>query len=440
MSIEKDLCSRQSFDAIKYVLDGVELHPLQCIDVMKMLYNKKSVVVYDTGLGKTVLSAAVMKLLWRENPSRKFIFVGMHDQLVQTPQKLENMCGRRVIAADASAKGLKNLKDARFWEYSILFITHESLLNDKLMNEIFKYRNQYCGIFIDEAHELSNTGYAKSATILAGMVRQFDYRYALTATPIVSSVSQMSKLMSLMDNEAFPNAKRLESGIKNGTVDVNEYPLFVISRSRQEFEDDENGEHTIYNGITEFVDPLPHQKCIRNESMLFQICKGEGAYPQVKRLVSIVKNREDQRGLIYIRQHDVRRWVLPFLEKAGIRYACINGSTSTKQRAEIMHQFNDLKAYDVIITSVTTAVDLDCDYVVFYEFTVLVKQMIGRAHRGLQSKILDVIFIITDDTKEVDYFYDNIFKISMFIRDLLQHDYTELEQVDYAIQSRIGGE
>ena len=93
-----------SFDAIKYVLDGVESHPLQCIDVMKMLYNKKSVVVYDTGLGKTVLSAAVMKLLWRENPSRKFIFVGMHDQLVQTPQKLENMCGRRVIAADASAK------------------------------------------------------------------------------------------------------------------------------------------------------------------------------------------------------------------------------------------------------------------------------------------------------------------------------------------------
>ena len=55
MSIEKDLCSRQSFDAIKYVLDGVELHPLQCIDVMKMLYNKKSVVVYDTGLGKTCL-------------------------------------------------------------------------------------------------------------------------------------------------------------------------------------------------------------------------------------------------------------------------------------------------------------------------------------------------------------------------------------------------
>lgn len=440
MNVEESLCKKQSFDAIKYVLHDIELHPLQCIDVMKMLYNKKSIVVYDTGLGKTILAAAVMKLLWREDPTRKFIFVGMHDQLVQTPQKLENLCGRRVISADASAKGLSQLKSQKFWEYSVLFITHESLLNDKLMNEIFQYRNQYNGIFIDEAHELSNVGYAKSASILAGMVRQFEYRYALTATPITSSVSQMAKLMMLMDSEKFSNAKRLENAIKSGSVKVEDYPLFLISRSRREFESDAEGSQTIYNGITEFVEPLPHQKNISNENMLFQICKGEGAYPQVERLVNIVKDRLGQHGLIYIRQHDVRRWVLPFFDKAGIKYACINGNTSTKQRAEIMHQFNDLKQFDVIITSVTTAVDLDCDYVVFYEFTVLVKQMIGRAHRGLKSKVLDVIFIITDDTKEVDYFYDNIFKISMFIRDLLQHDYTELEQVDYAIRGRTGEE
>ena len=101
---------------------------------------------------------------------------------------------------------------------------------------------------------------------------------------------------------------------------------------------------------------------------------------------------------------------------------------------EIERQFNEEKSLDVVITSVTTALDLDCDYVIFYEFTVDVKQMIGRAHRGLGDKELDVIFIITEDTSEIDYFYDNIYSISMTIKEIMHHDYSELEQVDREIK------
>lgn len=435
MGIEESLCKMNSFDAIKYVLNDIELHPLQCIDVMRMLYSKRAIVVYDTGLGKTVLAAAVMKLLWREDPHRKFIFIGMHDQLVQTPEKLERMCGRKVIATSGAAKDIANLQKSNFENYSVLFITHEALLSDNLMNVLFRVRDNYNGIFIDEAHELNNTGYARSATILAGMVRQFEYCYALTATPIISSVSQLAKLANIVDSAQFPSAKKFEREVTRGVYDIIEHKLFFINRTRQEFDDGES-EPTIYNAVTEFVEPLPHQRNISNDSMIFQICKGEGAYPQVERLVKVIKDRSTQRGLIYIHHHEVREWVLKFLDEAGISYECINGTTSVSERARIMHEFNDLKQYDVIITSVTTAVDLDCDYVVFYEFTVKIKQMIGRAHRGLTGKTLDVVFIITDDSKEIDYFYNNIYKISMFIQSIMHHDYTEVEQVDYDIRRR----
>ena len=167
---------------------------------------------------------------------------------------------------------------------------------------------------------------------------------------------------------------------------------------------------------------------------MFELCKGDGAIPQVRKLVEVIKDREGKRGLVYVNQHSVRQWILPFLDEAGIKYACVNGNTKMKERAEIMRQFNEEKSLDVVVTSVTTALDLDCDFVVFYEFTVEVKQMIGRAHRGLGNKDLDVIFIITTDTCEIDYFYDNIFSISMEVKSLLHQDFSELEDVDAIIQ------
>lgn len=427
--LEMKLASMQSFEAIKEVLDGISLHDLQCIDIMKMLASKRSIVSYSTGLGKTVLAAGVMKLLWNEDPSRKFIFFGTKDQLTQTPRKLEAMCGRKVVASFASADSLQTLFDLNYGDYSVLFLTHGVLSKDRLMNDLFKHRSEYCGVFIDEAHELSNVGFAKSASILAGVVRQFEYCYALTATPITTAVKQLAKLSNLVDSVRFPDARKLELRFNNGATTLEDYPCFYINRTRADF-----GSQAKYNGLVEFVEPLPHQRKECGGNKLFSLCKGPGAYPQAERLVSLVKQRSECRGLIYVNQHEVREWILPFLEKAGVKYACVNGYTKLSDRMEIERQFNEEKSLDVVITSVTTALDLDCDYVIFYEFTVDVKQMIGRAHRGLGDKELDVIFIITEDTSEIDYFYDNIYSISMTIKEIMHHDYSELEQVDREIK------
>lgn len=429
MELEQKLTRMHSFEAIKFVLDGIELHDLQCIDVMKMLYSKKAIVSYTTGLGKTVLAAAVMRLLWNEDPSRKFIFLGKHDQLTQTPKKLESMCGRNVIATDASSDGLKRLEKDRFLEYSVLFLTHEALVKDNFMNTLFKNRSEYCGVFIDEAHGLCNVGYARSASVLAGMCRQFEYCYALTATPITTSVKQMAELAHTVDMKRFPDSCRLARDLTRGKFGIEEAPCFFINRDREEF-----GSKAQYRGIVEFVDPLPTQKIACGGNSLFAVCKGKGAYPQAHALVKLLLQRRKQKGLVYVNQHSVREWILPFLEEAGIRYECINGMTPMAKRAEIEQEFNTGNSLDVVITSVTTALDLDCDFVIFYEFTVDVKQMIGRAHRGLGDKVLDVIFVVTDDSGEIDYFYNNIFAISETIREILGKDYTELEQVDLELQ------
>ena len=402
-SLENTLASMTSYKAIHGVLNGIELHDLQCIDVMKMLYSEKAVVIYDTGTGKTLLAAAAMQLCWNEDPSRKFIFFVKKDQLIQTPKKLSDACGKQIITSDASLKNvLRILSGEIYKDYSVLMLTHECLLQPEIMDVIFSVRNEYDGIIIDEAHELNNFNHASSATILSNMTKNFRFVWALTATPIVSDLVQLTKLAWIVDSNRYPNYKALLDGLKNGSFKVSDDPCFFINRNRSDF-----GSKSEYRGIVEWIQPLPHQKKVCGGAELLQLCKGEGAYPQAERLVELILERKVQRGLVYVNQHSVREWIIPFLQEAGIRFACINGKTNSRNRKRIMCEFNEEKTLDVVLTSVTTAIDLDCDYVIFYEFTVELKQMIGRAHRGLGNKKLDVIFMITDDTSEIDYFYEN---------------------------------
>ena len=205
IEIENDLASMQSFDAISNILNGVTLHPLQCIDVMKMLYMKRAIVSYDTGTGKTLLAAAVMQLLWREDSSRRFIIFGMKDQLQQTPKKLESYTGRSVLASASDAKSIKNLLGGdKFLNYPILLLTHECLRNHTLMKALWEHQKDFYGVFVDEAHLLNNKGFAESANVLNGLCKKFEYCIALTATPFTTELTQLAKLASIIDYERYP--------------------------------------------------------------------------------------------------------------------------------------------------------------------------------------------------------------------------------------------
>ena len=432
-TLETALCKMSSFEAIKDCLNGYELHPFQCVDVMKMIAVKRAMVVYATGKGKTLLAAAAMKLLWNEDPTRKFIMFVRKDQLIQTPKKIMDACGREVLATAANAESLDGVLSSDFTKYSVLMLTHDCLRNGRLLSELFKVKDQYCGIIIDEAHKLDNLYVAQSASMLARMVSCFEFCWALTATPIESDINQLTKLASIVDSKRFPDYRALKRALLRDKRGIEAAPGFFIKRDSSDF-----GGKIEYRGMIEWVDPMPHQLAEIGGFALMDVCKGHGATNQAQTLVRLIRERRGSRGLIYINQHKIREWVLPFLQKAGIRYACINGKTKPAERAQIMKRFNEVHDIDVVITSVTTAVDLDCDFVIFYEFTLEVKQMIGRAHRGLGDKMLEVIFVITDDTREVDYFLNNILKRSLMIRDILKMDFSEMEQAGDAVGEHYG--
>ena len=86
---------------------------------------------------------------------------------------------------------------------------------------------------------------------------------------------------------------------------------------------------------------------------------------------------------------------------------------------------------DAIITNTKESLDMDCNYVIFYEYTPHVSQVIGRAERGFNIKPLDIIWMFTDNTGEYDSFIRNQYNISQEIQEILGTDLRDVLRLKY---------
>ena len=414
------LLELKSYNAIEDVVNNITLKDGQCVDVLKMLYRKKSILNYDTGMGKTCLACACIRLLLNEDSTRHFIFLGTNRQLAQTPRELKEYLGMDIAICSGDAKSISiNLLSENYKKYSVLFITHEVLLSQVAVRHLAANINFFNCVIIDEAHRLNNNTSSLGANVLAAMCKNMEYAFALTATPITTSAAQLIRLVSMLDPVTYPNPNKLLNNINKGRFSFPlDDPCMLIAKTRNDF-----GVQQKISGQVLLVPAMEHQKNVRQCDVV-RTCKGPGAINQAEALVAFIKERKGQRGLIYINEHATRNWVLPFLDNAGIAYACINGHVSNAETADIQYDFNHSDKYQVLILSVTESLSLDCDWVLFYEFTVKVQQMLGRAYRGFASKELPVTFMITQDTNEPETFLRNIYSRAVFIQRLLGREYT----------------
>lgn len=404
----------KSYDAIEHILPTFILEDFQCADLVRSLFFRRFIFSYDTGLGKTLMACAWMKMLKRQDPNRKFLFFVTKAQLSQTPSKVAEATGFKITCSTGESEELeKNIFRKDLDKYDVVMLTHSALNNAGLMLELYKNREKFFGVIVDEAHELSNMQGAKSAFSFLTMMHYFKWGLALTATPMKISPSELVNLMYIMNRDAIYDIKTCEGMLLEGGID--KFRDLIVVRTRKEL-----GIYSNYVPHVHMLEPTHAQFQASGQNM-FTITKGEGAYPETNKVIEIINSHKPSRGLMYINQHAIRDFVTSELDKTDIRYACINGKTKTADRTRICDEFNSGKL-DLIITSVTSALDLDCDYLIFYEFTVDLKQMIGRAERGLNPKTLDIHYIFVAHTEEPTYFYKNIYLRSLMVKTVLGQD------------------
>lgn len=403
------------------ILEGYDLYDFQCVDILTILANKQALLNYETGMGKTIVSAALMKCL-NKRYKKKSIFIMKSLQILQTPKKISEATGLRCLSVSGNQSSIDEFISNSMYEHDILICTHTCLNNVDFVKELYNRKHLYNCMIVDEVHELTNFYEAQSSAILRAMWNHFEYRVGLTATPITTSVDQFTNAMHMILRDIIPSpyliSKKLFKGELNA-VDLFKGELIIRTRKELNIISD-------YRPYVITVKPTAEQiNCTGNN--MFAVTKGWGAYPQAEAVKRILNGRKDK-GLIYVNLGVVREFLLKELQDAGVRVDCIYGATSLKDRKIITEKFErgDL---DVILTSTTTSLDLECDYIIFYEFTVDIYQMIGRGDRGLKNKRLDIYFIFTEKTGEVDYFIRNIYQRSVLIRQVFRMEPNIVERL-----------
>lgn len=421
MILPQDVVKLSSVKAIRNILKGITLDDFQTVDVLTALVRKRCIIGHDTGLGKTLIASAIMKMLHNENNSRKFIFIAKRSQFQQTPDKIADATGLKVVAISSEGSSInENILDNSFLKNDVIMLSAEALNSTVIMSRIYAHRKLFCALIVDEAHEFTNFYEANRSFRLECMSHAFEYFIQLTATPMTTELEQFTRLLYMVDKRTFNDFRGVARLLEQGKLDIEkEYPGIYIRRTRKDL-----GIQSDYNPISILVEPTKEQFGASGNSM-FKLTKGPGAEPQIEKLIETILNERPHKGIVYIRHHAVRKYVEIQLQAEGIRFASINGMTPMLSRKGIMDAFVN-NEYDVVLISVTTSIDLNCDYIFFYEFTSDVKQVIGRGERGLIPKALNIYFLFTLHTGEIDYFDKNIFRRSVVIQNILKRDYSEL--------------
>lgn len=401
----------ESLQCVENIIPSLELPTFQNQGVQAALLNKKMLLAFDTGTGKTFTYAVFVRGLLNRDPEKKHIFVIIHDSLEQAPRDLRMLCGVPTAAFSTEMSSLQRLPT--LWRSSsIIVLTYECFRVPEVVMFLYDHLMEIESVVIDEAHHAANWDVSDTAFMLRAITKFIPYVCELSATPATRESRQYYRLLNIIDRSLSPRRDETVSG----KYDARYFPV-----NRTDY--DIKG---TYTPILKLVTPHPHQ-IGKIHGAISRVTKGTGSVNQVTALMEMTEDylRRGKRVIIYVHFHDSRQWVEEHLQAHNIGFVSLHGKiTNMKERQEVLDTYGS-GAVNVLVTSVSESLNIDSDVVIFYEFTTKLKQVMGRAHRGLEGKNLDLVFIITKDSAEVDYFMKYVYERSITIQRLLRKDYSE---------------
>lgn len=406
---------RSELQCIENIIPGLEVFKFQNIGLQEALFNKKMLLAFDTGTGKTFTYALFARALLNRDPEKKHVFIIIHDSLDQAVKDVRNLVCAPAAAFSGAAGELSKLQ--KMWNrLSVIIMTYECFRD--MDTVIFLYNNltQIESITIDEAHHASNWDESDTAFMIRSVCHYVPYVVGLTATPMTSRRRQFYQLLNTIDRSLSPYRD------ENFTGKYSEH-YFPVNRGDYDIKGN-------YRATLALVTPQANQ-IGQIKGIISKVIKGTGAVPQVEALLRITEDRlhKGKSVIIYVNYHDSRRWVEKHLEMHNISFVSLHGKvTKMEERRRVLEDFKSRRV-DVLVTSVSESLNIDADVVIFYEFTTKLKQVMGRAHRGLDAKELELVFLITKDTMEVDFFMKYIYERSLTIQRILRKDYKEFIEI-----------
>lgn len=400
---------------------------------------ERMIISLDTGLGKTLIAAGLINL---DISNNKWIFVSKSTNLAQNAKKLNQLLyGKTVTYTNGEARNVTNALYKGFTA-DVIMMTYECFESPLVQEYIFKTRHMYSGIIIDESHAIGNMGSIRSEMLKHMLRNCFRYQFLLTATPLTVDPVQLLNQVNIIDQELVPDPESMAlrySTYKNGVLqsyhhldDLRDYieeRYLSITRTEMNMRGNYKPQLILTatpNGWKDLHTPegIQEYKSQANNSALQEVIK-----------IVNKKTREGKRGLIYANLEVYKSLLVDSL-KDICRVDRLDGTIKNKEKDVIQHDFNNGQ-YDVLVSNLLEGRDLPCDYIIFYEMTVLFKQFIGRGERGLQGQDLELYFPVVNKSYDISYFYRNVYKRGLILEKLCNKDVSELKVIEKQLESAL---
>lgn len=447
MNLLGDLFERGSLNTLQHTVKGIDcLDHFQTVAIGYAIITEACLLNLDTGLGKTLISAGIVNALHLMNPALKWVYLCQCSNLKTTADKLSNhLFDSNLIYCDSTENALlENFCGGKAALADVIVLSYEAVTQPAVESFLFKNRNIFQGIFLDESQMLSNLT-SHTSRLISAIINSAQYKILLSATPLRVSVEQVVNQIYMLDREMFDgvtlssflNQYRVWDnkeivGYKN--LEHLEFQLMsrMLSLSRTDL--DVRGKYTPYMHI------CPSE--LNDEARIAEVVdfKCRATSTTMQKLLELVQkySKEGKHGLIYANRNVIKCAINSALADAGIRADIMDGThTATQKQKDIVHQQFLSRELDVLITNITTGKDLPCDYIIFYELTFDYKQMIGRGERGLQGVDLDIHFVLTDSVYEMRFFYTNVYQRGILLEQLCGKDLPELHGALEQLQAKL---
>lgn len=428
----KALGKRGSMDSLKNSIKEYELTDMQAYVTAFAYIREKCIISFDTGMGKTLIGAALMNL---DASGGKWIFVSKNNNLSQNVAKLRRLLfNKRVESTTCQNEDLaafilnSSLAD-------VYVITFEALTSIHLTRFLFEHRFKFSGIIVDESHNIGNVGSQRSEMVKHMLRNCFKYQYFLTATPLTINPLQILNQVNMLDPELVPDPQELE--MKYTTYKVGQVVGYhhldaladYIGERYVNVTRESQGMRGNYKPQLVIAQHDADPTKLQNPFSIKDI-KSDPKCMSVEALKRIIKrhNEKGEKGLIYANLEVYKSMLIQELSSI-CRVDRLDGTVSNSNKDTVVSKFND-GDYDVLVSNLTEGRDMNCDYIVFYEMTSLFKQFIGRGERGLEGRDLDIYFILLDKSYEIKFFYAHVYKTSILLDTLCGKDTSEIKAIE----------
>lgn len=437
----------------------INLFDYQKVGALFMWYVKKCFMLDDTGLGKTAQVLGYCKLLQKSKyksggGSLKVLIVVTSSILFQWKTEIEKFTDFKCDVVDQKSKKDRDRHYEKFKDNKVelLVINYHKILKDfELINAI-----DFDAVVFDEASQLKEHT-TKMYKLFSQICNKTPRVVLLTATPISNNLEEFYNLFNLFNIPGIlPERQdfiadylitkqvkvktrwgdKLISTIVGSRLDM--IPVFRDKISsfyirRLNTNDDSELSKLKMNIIQEPVLLTKEQKdlCfelkkeqVDSESPIISLYTDfvkvaccpqiysnnfSNISPKAIRLIEFLKSM-DRKVVLFAKFIEFHKIMQQYLDHVGIKYCCINGGLSSKERQKSKELFETDPEVKVIMLTGAGKFGLNLQITNQLVFTDIpytpsdVFQIIGRVFRTGQTEDVDIRFIYCIDSLEEDLF------------------------------------